>query len=396
MNKYYITLEPLTPFFFGGENTFGEGKINYFARSNYLPQQTTLLGMLRHELLIQNDLIGTDPKLNDWNSLIGENSFQKLNNQYIDDFGAIKNISPVFLSNGKEHYTTQALDWAYCEVDNGIKINNCPVKDKKIAPLFVDFEGNNDGIVIFNNSAEPIPVLEVNMRPYDPKYGLVSLWVNNDGKTLRQWIYENPKEFDNTVGFENGFFIKHVQVGIHRKISKKRDEEGDFYKQVYYKLVDNFMFAFFLDIELPAGRRFDSRIITMAGERSVFQMTVADANGLSFESIFTASTFKEKHSRKHDVIILTSNCLCNGDVLDNCLFSINDEVNFQNIVTLQKINVNYAAFNRGVNKSGENLKLLKRGSVLYPKSGKINDVINSLQNDALSKIGYNKYLLINK
>jgi len=396
MNKYFITLEPLTPFFFGGENTFGEGKINYFARSNYLPQQTTLLGMLRHELLIQNDLIGTDPKLNDWNSLIGENSFQKLNNQYIDDFGAIKNISPVFLSNGTEHYTTQALDWAYCEVDNGIKINNCPIKEKIIAPLFVDFEQINDDLSIFNNTTEPIPVLEANMRSYDPKYGLVSLWVSNDGQTLRQWDYENPDEFDNTIGFENGFFIKHVQVGIHRKISKKRDEEGDFYKQVYYKLVDNFMFAFFLDLELPAGKKFDSRLITMAGERSVFQMTVTDANALSFGSIFTNSTFTEKHSRKHDVLILTSNCLCNGDLLDKCRFSINDEVNFQNLVTQQKIDVNYAAFKKGVIKSGENLKFLKRGSVLYPKPGKNNDVIKSIQNDALSKIGYNNYLLINK
>lgn len=396
MNKYLITLKPLTPFFFGGENTFGEGKINYFARSNYLPQQTTILGMLRHELLIQNDLIGTDPKTNDWKSLIGENSFQKINNQFVNDFGAIKNISPVFLSNGEVHYTSQALDWAYCEVDNGNKKNNCSIKEKHIAPLFVDFKQINDGFVIFNNSAEPIPVLEANMKPYDPKYGLVSLWVSHDGKTLRQWDYENPDEFDNTIGFKNGFFIKHEQVGIHRKISKKRDEEGDFYKQVYYKIVENFCFAFFLDLELPTGIIFDSRIITMAGERSVFQMTVKDANGQSFETIFTESTFTENHGRKQDAFILTSNCFCTEDLLDKCLFSINDEVNFQNIVTQQKINVDYAAFKRGVNKSGENLKFLKRGSVIYTKPGKNNDVIKSFQNDAFSKIGYNKYLIINK
>ena len=120
MNKYLVTLKPLTPFFFGGENTFGDGKINYFARSNYLPQQTTILGMIRHQLLIQNNLIGTDPETENWESLIGAQSFQRNNDGFVSKFGAIQNISPVFLTNGKDHFTTQSLDWAFYEYE----INN--------------------------------------------------------------------------------------------------------------------------------------------------------------------------------------------------------------------------------------------------------------------------------
>ena len=34
MTDYLVKLTPLTPFFFGGENTFGEGEeTNYFARN---------------------------------------------------------------------------------------------------------------------------------------------------------------------------------------------------------------------------------------------------------------------------------------------------------------------------------------------------------------------------
>ncbi|HOY32221.1 MAG TPA: type III-B CRISPR module-associated Cmr3 family protein [Bacteroidales bacterium] len=397
MNKILITLKPLTPYFFGGENTFGDGKINYFARSNYLPQQTTLLGMLRHELLIQNNLIGTDPIAKEWKLLIGEDSFQKLNNKFVDDFGAIKNISPVFISDGNIHYTTQTLDWANYGLEKDEKVNNCAVMDMKIAPVIVDFFNAPNDFVIFENYSKSIPSLLVNNKPFDPKYGLVSLWVSSDGKNLRQWDYVDPLEFEDTHGFDNGFFIKHEQVGIHREIVKRRDDKGDFYKQVFYKLANDFCFAFFVDLDLPNDKEFGSRIITMGGERSFFKMEVTDAKEKSFDNIFDKKTFQENHCREHDVIILTSNCFCSNDVIENCLFTINDDVNFQNIVTQQKNAVNYVAFQKGgVTKSGENLTLLKRGTVLYPYTGKTNEVEKALKSDAFNKIGYNKYLIINK
>ena len=49
---YKITLTPVEGYFFGGETTFGEGQAkNYFAKSNLLPQETALLGMLRYQIL---------------------------------------------------------------------------------------------------------------------------------------------------------------------------------------------------------------------------------------------------------------------------------------------------------------------------------------------------------
>jgi len=55
--RYLISLRPLKPFFFGGEQTFGEEGMEYVARSRCLPQQTQLLGALRLFLGEVNGLI---------------------------------------------------------------------------------------------------------------------------------------------------------------------------------------------------------------------------------------------------------------------------------------------------------------------------------------------------
>lgn len=382
MSRFLIKLTPLTPYFFGGENTFGDGKINYFARSNYLPQQTTLLGMLRHQLLIQNDLIGTDPITNDWKSLIGTDSFQKKDEAFVTDFGAILEISPVFLAKDNSYFTTQTLDWAFSD-------------SRIVAPVIMDFD-TTEGFAMFGDSKELVPKLMCGSKFYDPKLGLKSLWVDSAGERFHQWDFDKPKDFTTGQGFENGVFIPHIQIGIHRVLERRRTDKGDFYKQVSYKLLTGYSFAFFADINLPEGKKFSTKNIIMGGEKTVIHMDVSPAKNLSFENVFTQETFKKNHSRKHQAVILMSDSYCDDSILDNCSFSINDSVNFKNITTQQRAGINYAAFrNEGVTKSSTNLKLFKRGSVLYPKEGQLSLVEDAIRNAAFSKIGYNKYLVIN-
>jgi hypothetical protein len=95
----HIRLTPLGTFFFGGENTFGATENrNYFVKSNLMPQQTSLLGLLRLELLRSNPTVfdlKTD-KVIDKNAaieLIGGESFDGKQT----DFGCISGLSPVFL-----------------------------------------------------------------------------------------------------------------------------------------------------------------------------------------------------------------------------------------------------------------------------------------------------------
>ena len=59
--KYIVKLTPHDKFFFGGEKNFGQKEkkdddtsiTNYFVKSNYFPQQTGVLGFVRHQLLLQ-------------------------------------------------------------------------------------------------------------------------------------------------------------------------------------------------------------------------------------------------------------------------------------------------------------------------------------------------------
>ena len=105
MSKYLITLTPIDKFYFGGETifkvssekkpenmtaedrelkTFDDTFGSYIVKSNFLPQQTSLLGMLRFLILSNNgDLFSNNRikqgKHEEAANLIGERSFNLRN-----------------------------------------------------------------------------------------------------------------------------------------------------------------------------------------------------------------------------------------------------------------------------------------------------------------------------
>ena len=107
MSIYYkISLTPLAPYFFGKDVISELGnKQNYFQTSGFIPSQTSLLGMLRHHLLMKNGWafpqVGPSTKGN-LDDLIGEKGFDPVTQ---NNYGVIEKISPVFLTkNNKDHY----------------------------------------------------------------------------------------------------------------------------------------------------------------------------------------------------------------------------------------------------------------------------------------------------
>ncbi len=90
--KYLITLTPLEPYFFGGENSDID-KDGYYIKSEQFPSQTTLFGVLRF-LGIRNPQldysIGEEDK-----KRIGEHSYRFSPKD--DNYGQIKSISPLLL-----------------------------------------------------------------------------------------------------------------------------------------------------------------------------------------------------------------------------------------------------------------------------------------------------------
>ena len=55
MSRYIVELKPIGSFFFGGERTmrFDKEEINNIVQSKKFPQQTSILGMLRKEVLVK-------------------------------------------------------------------------------------------------------------------------------------------------------------------------------------------------------------------------------------------------------------------------------------------------------------------------------------------------------
>ena len=111
--KYLVKMTPIEPYAFGTDQTFqyhgveATGKETYFVRSNQVPEQTTILGMLRYIVLEMEGLLNSDfhytaEEREKMNSCIGRESFRFLQKEK-QDFGMIHEISPVFLMDSKNH-----------------------------------------------------------------------------------------------------------------------------------------------------------------------------------------------------------------------------------------------------------------------------------------------------
>lgn len=111
--RYKITLKSLQPFLFGGDNTFGSlgDKENgtYQMTSRLFPQQSAILGMLKKELMIQKGLLTRKIK-GEWvdknltfeaREFVGTEKFD-MNSKTLQNFGVIKEISPVFIQKDEK------------------------------------------------------------------------------------------------------------------------------------------------------------------------------------------------------------------------------------------------------------------------------------------------------
>lgn len=176
MSKYLVKLTPLGKFFFGGDMSFKSGRekedenyVSYIIHSSTMPQQTSLLGMLRFLLLSSNeelfdkagqhiieDKTGQDIIKNEVKKLIGERSFSVDSKAHVSkDFGYIKSLGPCFLYNKKEdkaYYPSakdQGLEVSFAEVIqahvNGVvmDIPEIKVKDNQAYYSGKDYQENS-------------------------------------------------------------------------------------------------------------------------------------------------------------------------------------------------------------------------------------------------------------
>lgn len=328
MKKFLITFKPIEPYFFGSEQTFGEGlEANYFAKSLIMPQQTTILGALREQVLIQAGKWNRNGEYfensaREVESLIGSKGFR-----FIDDpieYGVLKEISPVFLKKGDKFYNFVSLDYNY--------------------------------EVVFENAkcsfSEKLPIVKMKNRS---EYDIFS--------------------FDLKEGLKSSeIFIPYEKVGIDKPKYGETSEDR-FYKKESYLIKGDFVFAVIVQIDFDLKEN----IVFMGADNTKFEMKVQETT-LEYREIF-----KEFYSKNPNTITLLSEAIVDEEILNKCYFAINKTTNFRYIKTSTS---NYR-FDKGKSKS-KLYSILTRGSVLFPKD--FDSVKKMLDKHNLQKIGLNIYL----
>lgn len=236
INKYYIVrLTPINSYYFGGEITFGEGAAqNYYVKSNYLPQASSLLGVMRYEVLRQNNLLSYDKtnrqQLEQVKYLIGEHGFN------LDDdssYGIIQKLSPVFVENKRsgKFYTPMPLD-------DGIQIS---------------FQSDTE--CSFSSVCKQSKA--ITMKGYDYKhYDNYRYWISGDGEKIDT----------------KAIFYEKEQIGI-TKSNREDDDQDAFYKMVSVGLRDSYNFVFILETSIDINP-VEKEVVYMGGNRSAFVMSI--------------------------------------------------------------------------------------------------------------------------
>lgn len=344
--KYLIKLKPIDNFFFGGDIGFGDlgDKKNgsYIIKSRYFPQQTAVLGMLRRELLVQEGLLTKKVK-GEWVDktnkekaiqLVGESQFSILDSQ---NYGMIKNISPVFIMKGNEKYIPYNL-----------------IRDKEEYKSINLIKAPGESF-INGKKLEFIPLVN-----FDNKKGIIN-------------FIRSEKE---QINFDD-VFQEIEQVGNRKEKSEGEKDDNAFYKITAYKFKDNYEFAFILEID----KILKEATILLGGNNSNFKMTVSKTNE-DFDSSFEFL----KNDNSDEKLILLSDAYITDDVSKYCDFAVTNEISFQNIKS--KISKTNQVFEKH-----EKVFFYEKGSVFFVKKEEKDNFKKILDKEQLQIIGYNKYIL---
>ncbi len=368
--RYLVKLFPLAPFFFGGEKSItNEDQAEYFLHSNYFPQQTGILGLIRYQLLKQNN------KLNQADTdLIGESSFDARIIEKKQIFGKIESISPVFI-----HYEkgTEINDFTTLSFDYGFE-------DNHPEPHQFTFKTEVNGKIKQSFQKNFVTILQ----GYNAKDGFASLLVSSKGDEFKHFLFDKNKSDS-----RNGIFNPEVRIGI-TKNREEASEDDAFYRQTFYRLLPNYCFAFFLQSE----EKIEDGVIHFGKEKIPFKMESILSDSIGFHDLFTRNTFLLNNAKRINQVILLSDCFCNNSIYEVCNFSITETINFRNIITPNRT-VNYGALDdphSGRNmflKKSNKYTLLKRGSILY---GNVEDIISKLNHPNAKNIGFNQFITFKK
>ena len=315
MSTYLIKLTPLDKFFFGQKKNFGDDNANYFVYSSLFPQQTTLLGLLRYQLLqIAGEEIFKDNKIQDEHKageLIGKQSFSPFVKDKLQ-FGIIQSLSPVFIIDKKN-------------------------KDEYFRPVGRRFQKENEkapyNLLHLSCQAGCPPIF----GEYKPKKGLASCWLSSKSHTLLN---------------EEDFFTKDERIGIRKDYEGATNDDA-FFCQRYYrfknfkKVVEDeeakvckqppvrehdFCFAVLLETHRDIKHEeLNKRIVYLGGERQPFLMDLMEVSEETFKFNIESSTLTS--DEKHYTVVLLSDAMIEPEHLEGVKFASTEVKDFACLLT---------------------------------------------------------------
>ena len=352
---YLIRLYPVAPFLFGGEHTFGEGTdANYLAVSETWPQQTSLLGMLRYQLLMHHNLLPLNQKNNREKAaeFIGPESFGP---DRANQFGHIECLSPVFMMQGDKPFRPTPVDAKF--------IKKKDKEGKGIARFERILTAGSSTAGRIWTGGQPrgfIPTL----TGYNHKAECVDCLTSSDGQT---------------VVSQSDVFQRHKQVGI--KVDTDRQVQNNaFYKKETVQFTGrDWSFAVVADLKTALA----DAMVTLGAEQSLFRMqvTALPDGHLSFNSYETCFAINAQVTG-HRIEFL-SDALVLPSLYDHCTLAYTDTISFRAVKTTVADTLHY--HNR-LQKS-HRLELVRRGSVLW--SHNVTETLNAIDNPNFHRIGYN-------
>jgi CRISPR-associated protein Cmr3 len=389
---YKIDLRPLDVFFFGGEKHFGEGdEANYFVRSNYFPQQSGVLGMLRHQLLIQNDCIPITKENREAVvvPLIGSESYNIEGNE--SSYGSIHKISPLFISNAGELLFPEANEFYINKKDS----------PKSLSQIEVATE---TGETLIYPDIKNTTVLSVG-KEYLGKYDIKELLVSTKGDRFN-FCFNMEFKRKGTLP-DNGVYVETGKPGIQKSARKQKGHKDQgFYKQYSWSFPENVCFTFFAEIDRDVAKNFESGRIMLGGEKSAFHMVVEEytESGSPFkeDSAFYSGLYERPHKSFHKIVCL-SDCIAGNELSAKVVFMSNTMIDFRNSRSKVKDTKNYnrmtsAAKGQTYESPTRSMKyqLLKRGTVIWVNDDCLNEVQLLLKQEQNRAIGYNYFKTIQK
>lgn len=367
MKVFKVTLEPKDWFFFGGGTTFDNGtKTSYIAHSLLFPQQTAILGMIRYQLLKQNNLLfgyGGKPDDGQVIKLIGEKSFSMRDDNQ-KTYGDILGLSPVFLEEYEDRGDKRVI--------------------RELFPLALTNSYNlsfDTKVRVFMTDREKNVLIDDNKSFKAKKYDNYKFYGDKDGDSLSiEKIFETR-----------------MQVGITKNtdyIPEEGEKEQNFYKHEMVRFRKNkkenttFRYAFYVKLN---SQEIKKDFVFLGAERSCFDMVVSEVIG----ETDLKQIYLESHPSMHEqgrIELLSPTYVEDFDELEKlCNFHWSYATSFRNITFNKegkgKLNSGNVCYNRGETC----YNMLCAGSVLFFDETNRNKVERLLSNEHLQSIGYNFY-----